>query len=296
MRTEQEMMDLILRVAREDERIRAVYMNGSRTNLKAPRDRFQDFDIVYLVRETGSFLADPGWIDVFGERLILQCPDEMDRLLGEKMDFTQKFTYLMQFSDGNRIDLRIATWDFVREDYPADTLVMPLLDKDGVLPPVPPPSDRLYWVQKPTQDQFFCCCNEFWWVSLYAAKGLWRRELLYVLDHLNLYIRPQLLRLLSWQAGESRGYTISVGKCCKYLDRYLPEESWRRLLKTYPAAVHDEMWKALMETCRLFDDTAVKLAAGFGYPYDTAEARRCMDYLGQVRSDCSWHGDFPLDK
>ena len=280
-------MELILRVAEEDERIRAVYMNGSRADPNAPKDRFQDFDIVYLVRETGSFLADPGWIDVFGERLILQCPDEMDRILGEKTDFTQKFTYLMQFADGNRIDLRIAVWDFVREDYLADTLVIPLLDKDGVLPPAPPSSDRLYWVRKPTEDQFFCCCNEFWWVSLYAAKGLWRQELLYALDHLNLYIRPQLLRLLSWQAGESHGYSISVGKCCKYLDRYLPDQIWRRLLRTYPAAGQEEIWDALAETCRLFDDTAVKLAESLGYSYNVEEARRCLEYLEKVRSACS---------
>ncbi|WP_431602538.1 aminoglycoside 6-adenylyltransferase [Ruminiclostridium papyrosolvens] len=32
MRTEQEMFDLILDVAKADERIRAVYMNGSRAN------------------------------------------------------------------------------------------------------------------------------------------------------------------------------------------------------------------------------------------------------------------------
>lgn len=280
-------MELILRVAGDDERIRAVYMNGSRADPNAPKDRFQDFDIVYLVRETGSFLADPGWIDVFGERLILQCPDEMDRILGEKTDFTQKFTYLMQFADGNRIDLRIAVWNFVREDYLADTLVIPLLDKDGVLPPAPPSSDRLYWVRKPTEDQFFCCCNEFWWVSLYAAKGLWRRELLYALDHLNLYIRPQLLRLLSWQAGESHGYSISVGKCCKYLDRYLPDQIWRRLLRTYPAAGQEEIWEALAETCRLFDDTAVKLAESLGYSYNVEEARRCLEYLEKVRSACS---------
>lgn len=32
MRSEKEMFDLILKVAKEDERVRAVYMNGSRTN------------------------------------------------------------------------------------------------------------------------------------------------------------------------------------------------------------------------------------------------------------------------
>ena len=41
MRTEQEMYDLIINMAKEYERIRAVYMNGSRTNVNAPKDIFR---------------------------------------------------------------------------------------------------------------------------------------------------------------------------------------------------------------------------------------------------------------
>ena len=72
MRTEKEMMDLILGVAKKDERIRAVYMNGSRTNPNAARDILQDYDIVYVVEETGSFIEDKGWIKTFGEILFMQ--------------------------------------------------------------------------------------------------------------------------------------------------------------------------------------------------------------------------------
>lgn len=41
MRTEKEMFDLIEETARKDERIRAVYMNGSRTNSNVPKDIFR---------------------------------------------------------------------------------------------------------------------------------------------------------------------------------------------------------------------------------------------------------------
>ena len=46
MRSEQEMYDLILGIAKTDERIRAVYMNGSRANPNVNKDRYQDYDIV----------------------------------------------------------------------------------------------------------------------------------------------------------------------------------------------------------------------------------------------------------
>lgn len=58
MRTEQEMFDLILNVAKNDDRILAVYMSGSRTNPNAKRDIFQDYDIEYVVKETKSFRED----------------------------------------------------------------------------------------------------------------------------------------------------------------------------------------------------------------------------------------------
>ena len=71
MRSEQEMYKLIIGTAEADDRIRAVYMNGSRTNPNVPKDIFQDYDIVYVVRETKPFYEDKSWIDRFGERLYL---------------------------------------------------------------------------------------------------------------------------------------------------------------------------------------------------------------------------------
>lgn len=49
------MFKLILNVAKNNIRILAVYMNGSTTNPNATKDIFQDYDIVYVVKETKSF-------------------------------------------------------------------------------------------------------------------------------------------------------------------------------------------------------------------------------------------------
>ncbi len=65
MRSEKEMMDLIMDTAKKDERIRAVIMNGSRTNPNARKDFFQDYDIVYIVRDVQSFTKDHSWVNRF---------------------------------------------------------------------------------------------------------------------------------------------------------------------------------------------------------------------------------------
>ena len=137
MRTEREMTALILGVAERDARVRAVFMNGSRANPNAPRDIFQDYDIVYVVEETASFRAQPGWVDVFGERLVMQTPDEMDHAAGQPTDLARCYGYLMQFADGNRIDLRLMTLPRALEECQSDSQTIVLLDKDGILPPLP---------------------------------------------------------------------------------------------------------------------------------------------------------------
>ena len=41
------MIEKVLAIAKSDDRVRIVAMNGSRTNRNAPRDAFQNYDIVF---------------------------------------------------------------------------------------------------------------------------------------------------------------------------------------------------------------------------------------------------------
>jgi aminoglycoside 6-adenylyltransferase len=145
MRSEEEVITLILNVANTDDRIRAVLLNGSRANLNATKDIFQDFDIVYIVTKMDSFLKSHSWIDVFGDRLILQLPEEMT--IGDKDGHS--FHYLMRFKDGNRIDLTLFPLDNLGSRYKHDSLTILLLDKDNVFKKLPPPNDSDYHIKPP---------------------------------------------------------------------------------------------------------------------------------------------------
>jgi aminoglycoside 6-adenylyltransferase len=283
MRTADEMYELILTVARGDDRVRAVYLNGSRVDPNQRKDIFQDFDVVYAVTETASFLSDPDWIRVFGERLLLQEPDRVDAALGKPMDPSRRYAYLMQFRDGNRIDLTLQSLEVLVEEYGTDKLTVPLLDKDGRLPSIPAPSDEDHWVQRPTQAVFSACCNEFWWVAPYCAKGLWRREILYAADAMNAYVRPQLLTLLRWSAGIRTDFRISLGKADKHLDEHVEADVWDRLLKTYDCSGYPTAWEALDSACGLFAQTAPAVAGALGLAYDETEAENSMLFIRRIR-------------
>ena len=283
MRTEKEMFDLILDVASNDDRIRAVYMNGSRANPNVPKDIFQDYDIVYVVEETATFLEDKNWIDVFGELIIKQEPCKLDKMLGIDIDFSVSYNYLMQFTDGNRIDLTILTKEAMLKSYLDDKLTIPLLDKDNCLPQIPKPSDEDYWVKKPTYEEFYCCCNEFWWVAPYTSKGLWRREIIFAMEMMNGYSRKELRKMLSWYAGIRTDFSLSVGKKEKYLDKYLPSDMWDKFLKTYNMGDYDSTWEALITMCELFNEVANFVSESLGYEYNCDEADKSFEFIKHTR-------------
>jgi aminoglycoside 6-adenylyltransferase len=284
MRSEKVMFDLILEVAQKDERIRAVYMNGSRTNPNVPKDIFQDYDIVYVVTETTSFINDPKWIRVFGELIMIQEPDKMDKEIGLDMDLERSYGYLMLFQDGNRIDLRIQTKEAMLEEYKNDKLTLPLLDKDHILLLIPPPTDMDYHVKRPTEPKFISCTNNFWWCLQNVAKGIWRDELPYAKRMFENTTRASLDEMVSWWIGIENDFNISTGKMGKYYKKYLPTSYWEMYKRTYSSDDYVDFWNSIFITCDLFRTLSKEVAEQFSFTYPEEDDRNMTQYLKHVRN------------
>jgi len=280
MRNEQEMYDLIVNTARNDDRIRAVIVNGSRANPNAPRDIFQDYDIVYIVTDVSSFKIDPNWINRFGELMIMQMPDDMQDPPPSGDD---RFAYLMQFTDGNRIDLTLYPIAKLNE-LGKDSLSQLLLDKDGIIEPFAPASEGDYFPKPPTVKAFSDCCNEFWWVCTYVAKGLWREEITYAKFMFDEAMREQLMKMLAWHIGVKTRFLLNPGKFGKYYKQTLEPELWDILQKTYSDASYDNTWEALYTMCNLFRITAIRVAEHFGFDYPYADDEKVISHLKHVRT------------
>ena len=261
-RTPEEMMNLILSRAENDAHIRVVGMEGSRTNQNIPKDRFQDFDVTYFVDDPALYTEDDTWVNVFGERLIMQKPEDMELFPAVE----DGYSFLMFFTDYNKIDLTILPLTALEDYLNGDGLREILLDKDGRVEEKPTPTDKEYHIQKPGARSFDDCCNEFWNITIYVVKGLCRRELLFAIDLLAM-MRNELLRMLSWQVGSAYGFTFSVGKNYKFIGQYLPAEQWQALLSTYRTDSVENTWRSLFTCHELFRDDAKNFAAKYGYTY-----------------------------
>lgn len=265
MRTQKQLMDKFMEFAIQDNRVRLVTLEGSRTNKNITPDVFQDFDISYFITDLNSFKVDDQWLDTFGKRDMMQKPENMELFPPELGNW---FSYIILFEDGNKLDLTLIPINEA-DDYftNSDGLVEVLLDKDSLMKEKVIASDKQYWIKKPTAREFDDCCNEFWMVSTYVVKGLMRREILFAVDHLNEVARPNLLRMMSWHIGAVQSYDFSLGKNYKFIDQYLSKDDWETLLSTYMGNSYENMWQSLFTCYQLFRKYSQNTAQHLGYTY-----------------------------
>lgn len=282
MRTEKEMFDLILGFAKSNERIRAVYMNGSRANPNVEKDPYRDYDIVYVVTETLSFLSDKSWISVFGDIAMVQEPDSNDLGWGQNADYSRKYAWLMLFRDGNRIDLTIAIKEAILEEYLQDSLTVPLLDKDNILPPIPPSNDKGYWIQRPIKSRYDGCCNEFWWCLNNVAKGIVRDQMPYAMRMYHKIVHIELDKMIEWYIGIQTNFSVSTGMWGKYIKKYLPADLYELYTKTY--SNYEDLWTAVFAACELFRTIAPVVGRQFGYEYNQSDDDNMMQYLVKMKN------------
>jgi aminoglycoside 6-adenylyltransferase len=276
-RDEKTILNLIINVAEKDEKIRAAILNGSRVSPNAKKDVFQDYDIVYLVTSVEAFVNNI-WIQQFGEILIMQTPDQIDNKWPQSKN---KYTYLMQFKDWNRIDLTLMHMTLFNK-ITNDSQSIVLLDKDNNLK-LEPPSDKSYLPSPPTEKEFFNCCNEFLWVSTYVAKGIWRKELIYTKYLFEHVLRKELIKLLTWCAGINTNYQKTIGKFSKDLGKYIAPQIWKEFVQTYVGSDYNDNWIALFKMYELFDIAALQIAKIFEFSYDQNEYKNVLSYLQEIR-------------
>lgn len=271
MRTDTEMMNLILQIA-ESLQVEAVALSGSRANPRAPKDEFQDYDVVYIVDDLEDLISDLSWLDQFGKRII-----EQEVTLGHRR------LYLMLFEDGNRIDLTLCPKEHIQEWVDSEANFEVIKD-DKCLFEAYQPNLKRYWTAPPTEEEFAASCNEFWWVSAYVVKAIRRNQLIYAIDHLYGICQQELLKVLAWQVTSDRG-AVDIGKNYKYLFHYLPAEKEKEFSALLNLSSIEKVSQSWFATMNVFDQEAQILAQKMGFTYDMEVAEKMISYAKERLSN-----------
>ncbi|CAM1667694.1 aminoglycoside 6-adenylyltransferase [Streptococcus mitis] len=264
MRAETEMLNRILQIAKTIQ-VEAVAMSGSRTNQNAPKDEFQDYDVVYVVDDLDNLTKDLSWLEQFGKRIIEQ-----------EVALDHRRLYLMLFEDGNRIDLTLCPKEYIQEWVDSESKFIVLEDEKGLFESYSP-SPKRFWIHPATETDFKNSCNEFWWVSSYVVKGICRNQLIYATDHLYGICQQELLKVLAWQVASDKG-TVDVGKNYKYLFNYLPTDKEKEFSDLLDFSSIDKITQSLLATMQLFHREAQRLAQKLDFDYDKEVAEKMIEY------------------
>ena len=272
MRTETEMLDVILKTA-ETLQVAAVAMSGSRTNPKALKDEFQDYDVIYVVDDLDNLTSDLSWLGQFGKCLIEQY-----------VLLDQRHLYLMLFEDGNRIDLTLCPKDYIQEWIDSEAGFTILEDPEHLFEPYSPNIER-YWTSPASAIEFEKTCNEFWWVSTYVVKGICRKQVIYATDHLYGICQQELLKVLVWQVASDRG-AVDIGKNYKYIFNYLPAQKENEFSSLLDFSNSDKITQSLFDTMQLFHQEAQSLAQKMDFDYDKEVAEKMIGYAEERLLNC----------
>ena len=264
MRAETEILDLILQTA-QTLQVEAVAISGSRTDTKAPKDEFQDYDVVYVVDDFDNLTSDLSWLDYFGKRIIEQ-----------EVVLDHRRLYLMLFEDGNRIDLTLCPKDHIQEWVDSEAGFTVLEDPEHLFEPYSQNLER-YWTSPASAIDFEKVCNEFWWVSAYVVKGICRKQVIYATDHLYGICQQEFLKILAWQVASDRG-KVDIGKNYKYLFNYLPAEQKKEFSNLLDFSSLDKITQSLFATMEFFHREAQYLAKKLGFDYDMEVAEKMIEY------------------
>jgi aminoglycoside 6-adenylyltransferase len=283
MRSDTEILKLITDLTVSDDRVRAVLMNGSRVNPAVVPDEYQDFDIVFIVSSLNTFTDDDNWINVFGEILISQLPDEMFSNAGDP----DGFAYLMIFEDGNRIDLKLYPVEKVIANYWPDSLTVCLLDKDNLFRSLPIPGDSDYLIKRPSAKEFRDVCNEFWWVNTYVAKGLLRNEMTYSKEMLESVVRPMFMKMIEWKIGVDNRFSVSFGKAGRNMKKYVSGNYHEKIMQTYSGPDINLNWKALFTMMEIFQQTSNEVADKLNFSVNNEEQENVTRYLRRLCAEAN---------
>lgn len=154
------------------------------------------------------------------------------------------YTYLVQYEDGNRLDLQIMDMSLLKNYLIEDSLTKIILDKKELIESEIIPNSRDYYLIKPSQVEIENSVKEFYWQFNNVLKANLRGQFLYSQEILNL-VRNELCLLISWNIGFEYGFERNLSKANNKILDFIDMEDARLLKESYDTSSEQKIFSAL---------------------------------------------------
>ncbi|SEP60432.1 Streptomycin adenylyltransferase [Lachnospiraceae bacterium NE2001] len=284
MRTEDEVVDQILKYAEEDDNVRAVI----RTDLMPERDYLFTYNFYFIVNDIDKYDDDSVFESFFGDRVLLfrsdkNYPDMFQNTKGHLMVFRDGVTIVINAMDQDTFLSRY-NGEIDQENVWIGDTFKKILDKDSLLPDIERLEEKqTLFSDVPTEEAFIGTCNEFWWVIKTFAEYTLREELPSAMFYLNVAIRDLLNKVLRWNIYLQSDQPVDMGILDSKMEELLDEEFFVLYKKTYPSADYKSIWEAYDAVVSLWRRVGNMIAerCDFAYPSDTE--KNMLEFIQNLR-------------
>jgi len=284
IKTEQEIYDAAIKIAKNDERIRGVYVHGSYANPNIVKDKYSDYDIVFVVTEIDSLVDNNDWLNDFGDiSFVFEGHRNENIFFGKEINDLSRFYFWgLLFKDGSQIDLLAEIKEeAMQSKFTANKRTIVLLDKDNCLPTMPCYENPI--IDKPTEDKYTACCGGFWWFLSDVVKAIARDQLPYAMEKYNFLIRPTLNKMIDWHIEIKTDFSTTGEDNGRHYKKHLSEDFYSLYMKTYSDCGYENFWNAIFTACELFSKVAPEVGDYFGFAYNKQNETTMMAYLTKIK-------------
>jgi molybdopterin-guanine dinucleotide biosynthesis protein A/predicted nucleotidyltransferase len=253
--------------------VHAAVVVGSQARAETAADRWSDLDVVLVVEDPDSYLADLSWVSAFGVALLTFVEPTA---VGNERELR------VLFETGEDLDLPlipVSGLERLTEDEEIAEVVgrgyRVLVDDIGLEERLRTVAPGPHHPPAPTQREFRELASDFWYHALWAAKKLRRGEVFVATECLDGYLKARFVRLLEWHA-RAVDPAVDTWHGGRFLERWGDPGALVALEFAYARYSLPDAARALWATIDLWqgveEETAQRL--GLAMELDHADLRR----------------------
>lgn len=270
MRNLEDELSKLIEFANNNDNIRALVLQGSFVNNKAPIDDFSDLDPLFYVKDINEFVSKDNWKGYFGKP-ISYFHDE-----GDFNDKHKWYSRLTIYADGFKMD-----FGFLSIELAKYANQMPLykvyVDKDNIIPSPEVIDERKFYVQQPKKEEVLERINTFFFDTSYVVKSLARDEMFFE-KYMEQVLKKKIYKLICWYIGIKHNFQVNTGNVGRYFKKYLTTDEWEMLLSTYPDSNKTNCARALLASYDLVRYLGDYICDYLGCEYPYKHEKNMLNY------------------
>lgn len=271
----------IIDFVKKDDFILSLVETGPRTDPTVEKTELLDYNYAFGTENISKYRSKKFFLeDLEDEFLIVQKRDiSLPFLENSTKDIVN---YVIITKDMKRLNLTFIQNHNIQKYVNNMSMAKVLVDKKEVIDKEKIPVNKIFVFEKPSEEDYIKCCNDFFINVLNIGIALSEGKILYGINRYYEDVKNRLDTMTAYYIGCMYDFRVDVGKNYENFKLYLDREHYDRYLQTYPTPDRENLWLTIFNACMLFRKEGLVVAENMGYEYTKLEDREILVKLRKL--------------